>query len=124
MDTKLSVHETFDAGLEAVLEAILAGGDGVVEGAAGEVATSKNQGVHLGMNREVVLHGALGEGHLGFVGPLEHTIITERHDTFVDIHDDAAVFGGRVFAFPGGSFSNIHEVAVPFELFLFHNTSD
>ena len=42
MDAELFVDEALDAGLEAVLEAVLAGGDFVVERAAGEVLVGKN----------------------------------------------------------------------------------
>lgn len=77
MDAELFINDAFDAGLEAVFEAVFAGGDSIIYSAAGEVALSENEGVHFGVDGEVVLHWSFGESHFGFVGALEHAVITE-----------------------------------------------
>ena len=93
MDTQLPVDKPLDAGLEAVFEAVLTGGDSVVNSATGEVAPGKNQSVHLGVDGEIILHGALGERELGLDGALWEAIISYRYHPFVLVNDGAAHFG-------------------------------
>ena len=71
VDAEFLVDEAFDAGLETVFEAVFAGGDAIINSAAGEVLMGKNQGVHLGVNGEIVFHRALGESHFGLLGTLD-----------------------------------------------------
>lgn len=70
MHAELSVDKTLDAGLEAVFETVITGGDAVINCAAGQVSMCVDESVHLGMNYEIILHRTLGEGHFGFVGTL------------------------------------------------------
>lgn len=70
MHAELSVDKTLDAGLEAVLETVVAGGDAVIDCTAGQVPMCVDESIHLGMNYEIILHRALGEGHFGFVRTL------------------------------------------------------
>ncbi len=93
MDTQLPVDKPLDAGLEAVFEAVFARGDSIINSTAGEVAPGKNQSVHLGVDGEIILHGALGERELGLDGALWEAIIAYRHYTLMLIDDGAAHFG-------------------------------
>ncbi len=122
MDAELLVDETLDAGLEAVLEAVLAGGDFVVERAAGEALVGKNQRVHLGVDSEVVLHRTLGEGHFGLVGALDHAVIAEGNDAFSLVDNDATHLGRWVLGPYRHGFGDLHEIFVPLPLFVCHAT--
>lgn len=93
MDTQLPVDKPLDAGLEAVFETVFARGDSIINSTAGEVALGKNQSVHLGMNGEIIFHGALGERELGLDGALWEAIIAHRYHTLVLVNDGAAHFG-------------------------------
>lgn len=121
MHTKFFVNEAFDTGLQAVFEAILAGGDFVVDGTAGEVLVGEKQSVHLGVDGKIVFHGAFGERHFGFVGTLYHAVVTERNDAFVLVDDDTAHLAGGVFGFCRYGLGNVHKVLIPFCLFT-HDT--
>ena len=59
MDAKLLVNKAGNTGLKAIFEAVFAGGNAIINGAAGEVAFCKNQSVHFGVNCKVIFHRAL-----------------------------------------------------------------
>lgn len=113
MNTEFFINETFNAGLKAVFETVVASGDSIINSAAGKVAASKDEGVHFRMNSKMIFHGALAEGHFGFVGILDEAIIAERNNAFVRIDYDATHLRRRVFRFGGGRFGDAHKVFVP-----------
>ena len=59
MDAQIFVDEAFNTSLQAILEAVFAGGNTIVNGAAGEILVSKEDSVHFGMDGKIVFHGAL-----------------------------------------------------------------
>lgn len=77
MNAELAVDETLDAGLETVLETIVACGDSIIYSASGQVAACVDEGIHFGMNSEIVLHGTLTKSHLRFVGALDQSVIAQ-----------------------------------------------
>ena len=93
MDAEFFVDETFNTGLEAIFEAVFAGGYSIIYGTAGKVAFGEDESIHLGVDGEVILHGAFGESHFGFVSTLEHAIVAKRDYAFIAINDHAAHFG-------------------------------
>lgn len=112
-DTQFTVNKTSNAGLETVFEAIFTSGVAIVNGATGEVATGEDQGVHFRVNREIIFHGALGEGHFRLVGTLNHAIIAKGDRAMVFIDDDTAVLRGGVFGATRNFVGDIHKVFVP-----------
>ena len=93
MNTKFFIDEAFDAGLQAVFEAVFTGGDSIINGAASEVLIGKEKSVHLAVNSEIILHRALGKSHFGLVGALDHAVVAERDYALVMVDNDAAHFG-------------------------------
>lgn len=117
MDTELLVNKAFDAGLQAVFEAIFAGGDSIVDSAAGQILVGKKYGVHLGVNSEVVFHRALRKGHFGLIGTLNHAVVAERNDAFVLVDNHATHFAGRVFGLCRHGLGDLHKIFIPILLF-------
>ena len=93
VDAKFAVDETFDTSLETVLETVFTGGRLIIYSTPGKITSSIDESVHLGMDDEVVFHGALVHGHFGFVSTLWETIVAKRNYAFISIYDCAAHFG-------------------------------
>ena len=106
MNAKVFIDEALDAGLEAVFEAVFAGGDTIIQSTAGQILVGEKYGVHLRMGGEVILHGALGEGHFGFIGALNEAIVAKRNNAFVLIYDYTAHFAGWVLTFKRSRFGD------------------
>ena len=76
-----------------------------------------DKGVHFGMNGKIILHRALGQGHFGLVGGLDHAVITKGNNALVVIHNHATHFARRILGLAGGHLRNPHKIFIPFVLF-------
>ncbi len=123
MDAQFFIDEAFDAGLETIFQTVFTSRDAVVNGAAGEVLMGENQGVHFGMNREIIFHRAFAQSHFRFIGVLDHAIIAEGDDAFFRIDDHAAHFRRRVLRLRRDRFRDLHKIFVPPVLLLVHRNN-
>ena len=58
-DAQFLIDKALDASLEAVFQTVFTSGDTVINSAASEVLVGKNQGIHLGVDGEIVFHWSL-----------------------------------------------------------------